>query len=258
MKKIGKGLLCMAMFGLALGMCSCGDSSGKENTLKEEGTLRMATSAFFPPYEYYEGDQITGIDVELGQAIADRLGLKLKVSDMMFEEVLHSVSKGENDIGLAAITITDERKEEVDFSEPYAFGIQSVIIKEDSEIQSPEDLAQAKKIGVHKGTTGEAYCISDFGPDKVKTYNKINTALLDLESGLIDAIVVDHDVSIKCVEDNVGLRLLDTELVKEEYGIAVSKRNTALRDEINGILKEMKESGELDAILKEHLGGEIE
>ncbi len=213
----------------------------------------MATNATFPPYEYYVGDKIIGIDAEIGQIIADELGLTLKINDMNFDAVIDSVKNGENDIALSALTITDERKELVDFTDPYAYGIQSVIVKEDSYITKAGDLANAQKIGVQKGSTGEACCVSDFGESRVEAYNKISTALLDLDSGKIDAIVTDHDASVKYVDGNAGLRVLDTEYVREEYGIGVSKGNDVLKNEINAVLKEMKESGQLDAIIDRYI-----
>ncbi len=213
----------------------------------------MATNAAFPPYEYYVGDKIIGIDAEIGQVIADELGLKLKINDMNFDAVIDSVKNGENDIALSALTITDERKELVDFSDPYAYGIQSVIVKEDSDITKADDLANAQKIGVQKGSTGEARCVGDFGESRVEAYNKISTALLDLDAGKIDAIVTDHDASVEYIDGNAGLIVLDTEYVREEYGIGISKGNEVLKNEINAVLKEMKESGQLDAIIDRYI-----
>jgi len=253
MKKSNASLILIMIIGLSACMWSCKQESVSEKKLIEEGTLYMATSAYFPPYEYYVGDKIVGIDAEIGQAIANKMGVELVIRDMTFDDVLNSVKNGENDIAIAALTITDERKEEVDFSEAYAYGIQSVIVKEDSSISSVEDLANAGKIGVHKGSTGEAYCIEDFGENKIESYNKVNIALLDLDSEIIDAFVIDHDVAVQYVGGNSGLKMLNTDYLTEEYGIAVTKGNEALVEEINAILKEMEESGELNTIINKYM-----
>ncbi len=253
MKKSKKMLLYMAACFLGLCMCSCSGTSGQSRKLVKEGSLCMATNASFPPYEYYSGDKIIGIDAEIGQIIADELGLKLEINDMNFDVVIDSVKNGENDIALSTLTITDERKKLVDFTDPYAYGIQSVIVKEDSDIRKADDLADAEKIGVQKGSTGEAYCVSDFGESRVEAYNRISTALLDLDSGIIDAIVTDHDASVNYVDENAGLRVLDTEYVREEYGIGISKENDVLKDEINAVLREMEESGQLNAIIDKYI-----
>jgi len=213
----------------------------------------MATNACFPPFEYYVGDQIIGIDVEIARTIADKMGLKLHISDMSNDEILQSIIKGKNDIAMSTFTITDERKKVVDFSDPYAYGIQAIIVREDSGINSADDISKAGKIGVQKDSTGEELVIRDFGEEKLASYNKISTALLDLNSGKIDTIIVDRDVSLKYANGNVGLKVLDTDYAVEDYGIIIRKGNTELRDEINAILKEMRDSGELDDILRKYL-----
>ncbi|MCR4891241.1 MAG: ABC transporter substrate-binding protein [Lachnospiraceae bacterium] len=213
----------------------------------------MATNAYFPPYEYHRGGELDGIDVAIGKVIAEKMGLELKLNDMEFDEVINSVRNGESDIAISTLTITDERKKLVDFSEPYASGIQSIIVRVDSHITSEDDLANAKKIGVQKDSTGEAYFISNYGDSKVVSYDKVSTSLLDLNSGAIDAIVIDRDVSLKYVEGRMDLNVLETGAIEEEYGIAITKGNDALRDEINAILKEMKQSGELEKIISKYV-----
>ncbi len=240
----------MMVFSFVLCLCAC--EKKPKNELIQEGKLIMATNAYFPPYEYYSGDEIVGIDIEIGQAIADSMGVELEVKNMPFEEVVDSVKDGEADVAISTLTITDERKKIVDFSEPYANGIQAIIVKEDSDISSAEDLSNAKKIGVQKGATGEMFCIDDFGEDKVTSYNKISVALLDMNSGDIDAIVIDKDIAEKLVKENAGLKMLDSEYKNEEYAIVIQKGNARLLDDVNKVIKELKDSGKIDEIVKNY------
>ena len=146
-------------------VCAC----GKENagmTVKK-GVLTMATNAYFPPYEYYEGDQIIGIDADIAKAVADKLGLELKIEDMEFDSIIVAVQTGKVDMGLAGMTVTDERKQSVNFSDTYATGIQVVIVKEDSDITSIDDL-EGKKIGVQLSTTGDMFAAGDYGEENVE------------------------------------------------------------------------------------------
>ena len=152
MKKRLFSIALVAVMTVAL-LCSCGKQEGMTVT---KGVLTMATNAYFPPYEYYEGEQIVGIDAEIAKAVADKLGLELKIEDMEFDSIITAVQTGKVDIGLAGMTVTDERKVTVNFSDTYATGIQVVIVKEDSDIKSLDDL-QGKKIGVQLATTGDIY-----------------------------------------------------------------------------------------------------
>ncbi len=239
------------IFSMVVCFCSCAKKTN-DSGLIEDGTLTVATNAYFPPYEYYSGDEVVGIDIEIAQAIADDMGLELKIKDMPFDEVINSVKDGEVDIAISTLTITDERKKIVNFSEPYAKGVQSIIVKDNSDISSIDDLSDDKKIGVQKGATGEMFCIDDFGEDKVTSYNKISVALLDMNSGDIDAIVIDNDIAEKYVSENAGLKLLDSDYKNEDYAIAISKDSTKLLDEINKILKELKDNGKIDEIVESY------
>ena len=142
-----------------------------ELTTVEAGKLTMATNATFPPYEMTtDAGEFEGIDIETAQAIADKLGLELQIDDMDFDAALLSVQQGKADIVMAGVTVTDERKAVMDFSDSYATGIQSIIVPEGSDIASPDDLA-GKKIGTQRGTTGYIYCTDDFGEDAVVAYD---------------------------------------------------------------------------------------
>lgn len=233
------------------------DAEGGEDgvvafTTVNDGMLIMATNAYFPPYEYYEGDQITGIDAEIAAAIADKLGLELKIEDMEFDSILIAVPQGKADIGIAGMTVTDERKQSVNFTDSYATGIQSVIVKEDSDIASVADL-EGKKIGVQLATTGDIYAKEDYGEENVEEYNKGADAVMALTQGKVDAVIIDNQPALSFVDSTDGLKILDTEYAIEDYAIAVSKENQALCDAINGALAELKEDGTIQTILDKYI-----
>lgn len=220
-----------------------------------EGTLTMATNAYFPPYEYYEGSEIVGIDAEIAQAVADKLGLTLVIEDMEFDSIITAVQSGKADMGLAGMTVTEDRLKNVNFSDTYATGIQSVIVKEDSGIASLDDLS-GKLIGVQLGTTGDIYATDDFGADFVEQYNKGNDAVMALVSGKIDAVIIDNEPAKNYVAANEGLVILDTEYAVEDYAAAINKDNTALVEAVNGALAELKADGTLDAIIAKYIPAE--
>jgi polar amino acid transport system substrate-binding protein len=215
----------------------------------------MATNATFPPYEYYDGDDIAGIDAEIAAAIADKLGLELKIEDMEFDSIITAVQNGKADIGLAGMTVTDERKQNVNFSETYATGIQSIIVPEDSDIASVDDL-EGKKIGVQLSTTGDIYATDDYGADNVEEYNKGADAVMALTQGKVDAVIIDNEPAKQFIANNDGLKILDTEYVEEEYAAAISKDNTALLDAVNEAMEELKADGTIQEILDKYITAE--
>lgn len=257
MKKLVSVLLVAAM---TLSLCACGskaESQSEAASVKtvSNGVLTMATNAYFPPYEFYEGDSIVGIDAEIAQAVADKLGLKLKIEDMEFDSIITAVQTGKADMGLAGMTVTEERKQNVNFSDTYATGVQVVIVPEDSDIATIDDLV-GKKIGVQLATTGDIYCTDDFGSDFVEEYNKGNDAVMALVSGKIDAVVIDNEPAKSYVAANSGLKILDTEYVTEDYAACLNKENTELLDAVNGALKDLKADGTLDAIISKYISSE--
>ena len=165
-----------------------------EFTTIEEGKLIMATNAFFQPYEYHEGDNIVGIDPEIAKAVADKLGLELVIEDVEFDSIIAGVQAGKYDIGCAGMTITEDRLLSVNFSTPYAKGVQSVIVVEGSEITDVDKLLDGDyKVGVQTGTTGDLYMSEDIGEDRVERFAKGNDAIIALQSGKIDAVVIDNE-----------------------------------------------------------------
>lgn len=219
------------------------------------GKLIMATNAEFPPYEYHEGGKIVGIDAEIAAAIAEKLGLELQISDMEFGSIIAAVQTGRADIGMAGMTVTEDRLENVNFSTTYAIGKQVVIVSEDSDIASIDDLG-GKKIGVQESTTGDIYISEDYGDDAVSRYAKGAEAVLALLQGKVDAVVIDNEPAKVFVEQNPGLKILETEYVLEEYAIAVAKKNEDLLNKINKALDELIADGTVQRIIDKYISAE--
>lgn len=282
MKKVIAILLAMTF---VLAMAACGSSSkGGDTTAAETtaasgsdttaetatqdgsagATLTMATSADFPPYEFYENEKIVGIDAEIAAAIAEKLGMTLEIDDMDFDSIVPSVQSGKADIGMAGLTVTEDRELVVDFSDSYATGIQVIIVPEDSPITSYDDLANnigKYKIGVQLATTGDIYASDTpenggFGSDNVEEYTKGADAILALTSGKIDCVIIDNEPAKAFVEANPGLKILDTEYVSEDYAIATSKDNPDLTKKINDALKQLIDDGTVQSILDKYISAD--
>ena len=269
MKKISRRsfLAAAAVSAAALAMTACGGSASSAASSVASsaassgaaalstvvaGKLTMATNATFPPYEMTtDSGEIEGIDVDTAKAIAEKLGLELQVDDMEFDAALLSVQQGKADIVMAGVTVTDERKAVMDFSDSYATGIQSIIVPNDSDIASPDDLA-GKKIGTQRGTTGYIYCSDDFGEDSVVAYDSGLTAVQALNNGQVDAVVIDNAPATQYVAANPGLKVLDTSYAEEDYAIGMAK-GSALEDAVNKALEELKADGTLQALVDKYI-----
>ena len=275
MKKL-IALLLAAMMVLALAACASNattdtaapaDSAAETeapadtaDTSAASGKLTMATEATFPPYEYYDGDAIVGIDVEVAQAIAAKLGMELEVTDIAFDSIIPGVQTGKYDMGMAGMTVTDERKEQVNFSDSYATGVQVVIVKDDSAIASVDDLfadGANTVVGTQAGTTGFIYATSDIedaGLGTVKSFGKTTDAVEALKNGQVDCVILDNEPAKALVAANEGLHILDTEYAVEDYAIAIAKENTDLLDKVNTALAELKDDGTLQSIVDKYIG----
>ena len=275
MKKL-IALLLAALMVLALAACASNastdtaapaDSAAKTEAPADtadstavSGKLTMATEATFPPYEYYDGDAIVGIDVEVAQAIAAKLGMELEVTDIAFDSIIPGVQTGKYDMGMAGMTVTDERKEQVNFSDSYATGVQVVIVKDDSAITSVDDLfadGANTVVGTQAGTTGFIYATSDIedaGLGTVKSFGKTTDAVEALKNGQVDCVILDNEPAKALVAANEGLHILDTEYAVEDYAIAIAKENTDLLDKINAALTELKDDGTLQSIVDKYIG----
>ena len=231
-------------------------------TTVEDGKLHMATNAAFPPYEMVADDgTFEGIDVDIAGKIAEKLGLELVVDDMDFGSIITSVQTGKEDIAMAGLTVTDERKQNVDFTDSYATGVQVVIVPIDSDIESLDDL-EGKQIGCQESTTGYIYCSDTpenggYGEENVTAFPNGANAVQALLGGKVDAVVIDSQPAQEFVAQNAGkLKILSTEFVSEDYAIGVSKDNTALRDAVNNALKELIDDGTVQAILDQYIKAE--
>ena len=223
-------------------------------------TLKMGTTASVPPYEYYDDEtgEIVGIDAEVAAAICEKLGYELEIVDMDFDAIIPAVTTGKINFGMAGMTVTEERMQSVDFSTSYATGIQSVIVKEDSEITSVDDLfaeGANHKIGVQQGTTGDLYCtwdIADEGLGTVEPFKTGTDAVLALTSGKVDCVIIDNEPAKNYVAANEGLVILDTEYAVEDYAIALAK-DSELTEQINAALEELIADGTVQAIIDKYI-----
>ncbi len=248
MKNIKRFAALLMAAAMLFTLAACGE--------KEDNTLTMGTNASFPPYEFVGDDgDITGIDAEIAKAIADKLDMELEIKDMDFDSLLTAVDSGTIDVVLAGMTVTDERKESVNFSESYATGVQVIIVKEGSEIATVDDL-EGKTIGVQSGTTGDIYCTDDYGQENVKQYANGSLAVAALSNGQVDCVVIDNEPAKAYVEANEGLKILDTEYLTEEYAIAIAKDNDKLLEKVNTALKELKDEGKIDEIIAKYIKAE--
>lgn len=269
---LAAAMLCAAM----LTMLSCGSDSTKteETTAADtKTTLIMATNANFPPYEYKEGNGYAGIDVEIATEIAKKLGMTLEIKDVEFGSIVAGVQTGKYDIGMAGMTVNDERKEQVNFSDSYAKGIQVVIVKEGSEYKSVDDffvldaegnhtaVKEGVLVGVQQNTTGDIYCSDTlenfgFGEDKVKRYSNGADAVAALASGKLSAVVIDDQPAKEFVKANEGLTILEGSYADEDYAIAVGKENSELLEKINKALKELTNDGTIAKIVAKYIKAE--
>ena len=217
------------------------------------GKLTMSTNAAFPPYESTDDSgNFVGIDIEIAQAIADKLGLELQIDDMDFDAALLAAQNSKSDIVMAGVTVNEERLAVMNFSESYSTGVQSVIVKEGSDVTL--DNLGDYMIGTQRGTTGNIYCSDDYGDDHVIAYDNGITAVQALVNGQVDAVVIDNAPAQSLVAANAGLTILDTEYAVEDYAIGMAKSNTALLDAVNAALAELKADGTVQSIVDKYIG----
>ena len=252
MKKILSLALVMALCVFAF--AACGEK-------KADNVLTMATNAEFPPYEFYEGEEVVGIDAEIAAAIAEKLGMELEIVDTAFDSIIPAIVAGKYDMGMAGMTVTEERLEEVNFSDSYATGVQVVIVKKGSDIKAVEDLTGDKKytIGVQTGTTGDLYStwdIEDEGLGTVSRFNKGADAVEALKIGKVDCVIIDNEPAKAFVAESEELEILETAYAEEQYAIAVSKDNEELLENINKALAELTEDGTIKKIVDKYISAE--
>lgn len=245
-------------------LAACGGNGGSSDDAKSDGqddakkeekqVLVMATNAEFPPYEYYEGKEVVGIDVDICKAIADELGVELEIEDMAFDSIVAAVSSGKADFGAAGMTVDPDRAEQVNFTDTYAHSSQVIIVKEGSDIAGPDDLV-GKTIGVQLGTTGDMFS-GDIEDATVERYNKGFEAVQALTQDKIDAVIIDREPAKEFIAEAEGLVILDESFTEEDYAMIVAKDNDELLEKINGALKNLKDSGKLDEIIGKYIKSE--
>ncbi len=249
---------------MVLGLfCACGktdnDGSNSLNTI-EAGKLIMSTNAEFPPYEMTNDDgSFAGIDVEIAGEIAKKLGLELEILDMGFDAALLAVNEGKSDIVMAGVTVNEDRKLVMDFTDSYATGKQVVIVKEGSDV-TMDNLGE-KMIGAQRGTTGYIYASDTpenggYGEDHVTAYDNGATAVQALIKGQVDCVIIDSAPAAEYVKANTGLTILDGEWVAEDYAIGCDKGNTALVEAINNALGELIADGTVQKIVDKYIKAE--
>ena len=293
MKRLAKILIAALALAMLLTVAACGDSAGnqsgssepantgtspdastpaqtdastnggasEQSLTVEEGVLIMATNAEFPPYEFWDGDRIVGIDAEIAGAIADKLGLVLRIEDMEFGSIIAAVTAGRADMGMAGMTVTEERMQSVNFSTSYATGVQVIIVREDSPITSVDDLFDVGgfDIGVQESTTGDLYTtwdLEDEGLATIHRYVRGVDAVMALNTGRVDCVVIDNEPAKAFVAMNPGLRILETEFAVEDYAIAFAKSSDALRDAVDAALRELIADGIVQSIIDKYITSE--
>lgn len=253
-----------------LGLFGCGGSSddaqqaasgsGDEINLVEDGKLSVASDLAFPPFEYQENGVPTGFTIDVMQAVCDRMGIELNYTDpMQFDTLLTAVSTNQIDAAAASITITPEREEIVDFSDPYLDSNQSIVVLASSGIASRSDIASGMIVGVQSGTSGEAWANENLANNgvTVQNFDDVTTAFTALEAGKIDAIVNDLPVDQWMVKNSyTDCTIIEEIPTGEQYGIAISKDNPALTAAINEALAEIRADGTYDEIYAKWFGAE--
>lgn len=260
MKKIISMILMVTIIFALMTGCSSTNNKNANQEKENNKTIVMFTNAEFAPFEYFEGEKIVGVDVDIAAEIAKDLGKELKVEHIDFASIVPAVQAGKADFGAAGMTITPERSEEVDFSIPYVESIQHVIYKKGQEVNSM-DVLKGKKIGVQLGTTGDLSITDAINLDdgalkgsgaEVKTYKSALEAAQDLLAGRLDNVVIDKLTAEEIVKNNEGLESKILGDISESYGICVKKGNKELLNSINKTLERLISEGKIEQYINNH------
>ncbi|MCX7795000.1 MAG: basic amino acid ABC transporter substrate-binding protein [bacterium] len=217
--------------------------------IKARGELVVGSDAAYPPFEFVDKDgNIVGIDIDIVKAIANHLGVKLRVVNTSFDGIIPALLAKKFDIIISAMTITPERAKQVDFSIPYYNAGQLITVREDdNRIKSEKDL-QGKIVAVQLGTTGQFYAESLPGIKEIRKFETVDGAFLELKNGRVDAVIADDLTSLAFVRSTKGLKVINKLLTKEQYGIAVRKEDKALLREINIVIARLKKEGVIEKL----------
>lgn len=238
MKKIFLVLICTFL------LTGCG---------KNENELVMVTEAGFAPYEYYEGGEIVGVDIDIANEIAKELGKELVVKDIAFDSIVNEVKSGKADFAAAGISYSEERAKEVDFSINYATSKQVVIVNENSDIKDPSEISN-KKIAVQLGSIADTYVTKEYQDATITRQKKYLAAIQDLKTNKVDCVVMDELPAKEILKENSGLKILDKELTQDKYGMIVKKGNKQLLDSINKVLERLVSEGKISEYVINHTG----
>ena len=249
MKKIISLILCVALcFTLAFSLTSC--AKGKSlDEIKEAGKMVVATSPDFAPFEYLEGTEVVGIELDIMDLIADELGIELEIVEIAFDSVLPGVQTGKYDCGMSGITVTPAREENVLFTTPYYVAAQAIVVKADSSISSKADL-EGKKVSVQLGTTADDFCREE--GYTVDSYEANADAKTALTSGKVDAWVVDNLTAKKMCEGDSSVKILSETMTEEPYAFAFAFGSETVVEALNPILKKLIADGTIEAIFSSY------
>lgn len=254
-----KKFLTVALAGvLAASMLFTGCS--KKEEAKSDGeipkTIVVGTNAEFPPFEYVnDKKEIDGFDMAVMKEVGKRIGSDVKIKNMEFKSLIGAMESKNLDVIAAGMTVTDERKEAVDFTDSYYTSNQYIIVKEDSSVKKISDL-DGKTIAVQEGTTGDLVATGEYDTIKnanPKRFKKGVDAVMDLKKGGSDAVIIDANPAEEFVKANKGLRLIKDQSSEEYYAFAVQKGNKKLKEAINKELKAMKKDGTFDKLIKKYI-----
>jgi polar amino acid transport system substrate-binding protein len=247
----------MAIAAIGIG-AGCGDDDdngggggGNDLGLIKEGQLLVGTDTPYPPFEIGQPPDITGYDIEVGRAVAEKLGLQPTFQDTSFDTIFRDLSQGKFDFVLAATTITPDREQKVDFSDPYYAADQALVVTPGSDIKTVEDL-DGKTVGAQDGTTGETYANDETDASDVRGFPEGPDAINALKAGQVDATVIDQPVAVDALEKAGGIEIATTIPTGELYGIPVAQDNDALREQINKALQEMKDDGTIAELYQKY------
>lgn len=235
----------LALTALVAAGCGGGSSSTSEESSGGSGggeTLTVGSDIPYPPFEQGRPGHYTGFDIELIEAIAQKIGRKAEVQDTSFETIFRDVAQGKFDAAISAATITEEREKAVDFSNPYYLSEQAVLVTEGSPIKSLEDL-EGKTVGVQQGTTGQELAKEELGGSEIRPYPEGPDAVNALKAGTVEGVVIDAPVAKNAVEKSGGVEIAEVIATEEDYGIVVAQGEEELLEEINKGLEEVEKDG---------------
>ena len=230
MKKIILLSLCLIM------LCGCG---------RNKDELVMVTEAGFAPFEYYQNNEIVGVDVEIAKEIANKMGKKLVIKDVAFDSIINEVKSGKADIGAAGISYTEERSKQVDFSSDY-FTSKIIVIVKDSDNEIDFNNLGTKKIAVQLGSTADTFVTNNYKNATITRQKKYLAAIEDLKNDKVDCVVMDELPAKQILSKNTNLKILNKILSSENYGMVVKKNNKKLLNTVNEVIEDLKESGKID------------